>query len=40
MLKRFKITDNKTLFIFMNEDFLNIVIFFDDKYRIDVDIVY
>ena len=32
MLKRFKITDNKTSFTFMNENFLNIVTFVDDEY--------
>ena len=32
MLKRFKMIDNKTLFIFINENFLNIVTFVDDQY--------
>ena len=40
MLKRFEIINNKTLFIFMNKSFLNIVTLFDDEYRIDVDIIY
>ena len=32
--------DNKTSFIFMNENFLSIITFFDDEYQINVDIVY
>ena len=40
MLKRFKMIDNKTSFTFMNENFFNIVIFFNDKYWVDADIVY
>ena len=40
VLERFEITDSKTLFIFMNESFSNIVMFFDDRYRAITDIVY
>ena len=40
MLKRFKMINNKTSFIFMNENIFNIVTFFDDEYWIDVDIIY
>ena len=40
MLERFEMTDSKTSLIFMNENFSNIVMFFDDEYRIDVNIVY
>ena len=32
MLKRFEMTDNKTLFILMNENFFNIVTFFNNEY--------
>ena len=40
MLKRFKIIDNKTSFILINESFLSIVTFVDDEYQIDADIIY
>ena len=40
ILKRFKMINNKTSFTFMNKSFLNIIMFFDDEYRIDVNIVY
>ena len=40
MLKRFEMTDNKTLFIFMNENFSNIITLFDNEYWVDADTVY
>ena len=39
-LKHFKITDSKTSSIFMNENLINIITSFDDKYRADTDTVY
>ena len=40
MLKRFEMINSKTSFIFMNKNFLNIITFVDDEYRVDADIIY